>query len=160
VGRIDAPAFRIRIAMRLALTLALAAGAALAGAAHAVEVYKWKDSKGVVHYGDRPASGVAASVVNARDDEVDPDDAERARQRLSGSQEPLDEYPQEDEPPPSRMKHRASPRTPAPSGCAAAWQRYDAAQACFDRHRVAGGKGVTTGGTIVCKELPQPNCSR
>ena len=142
--------------MRLALTLALLAATALAGAAHAVDVYKWKDSKGVVHYGDRPASGAAASVVNARDDKVDPDDAERARQRLSdvqdGSQEDVEDEP--DQP-----RHSVA-RKPAPTGCAAAWQRYDAAQACFNANRAAGGKGVNATGAFVCKEVAQPSCAR
>lgn len=144
--------------MRLAFTLALLAGTVLAGAAQAVEIYKWKDSKGVVHYGDRPASGAAASLVNARDDKVDPDDAERARQRLSDAQDGQGDEPEADDEPVA--PHRTTARKPAPSSCAAAWQRYDAAQACFNANRVAGGKGVSTTGAIVCKEMPQPGCAR
>ena len=61
--------------MKPVTALVLAAGLALADTAFAVDVYKWKDSKGVVHYGDRPASGVAASTVSvpgggASDEEI------------------------------------------------------------------------------------------
>ena len=147
--------------MKAALILALVASAALAGAAHAVDVYKWKDSKGVVHYGDRPASGVAASLVSARDDKVDPDDTERARQRVSdvqdGTQDGTQDEESEDED--EEPRHTAA-RRPAPTGCAAAWQRYDAAQACFSANRAAGGKGVSTNGAAVCKEVAQPSCAR
>lgn len=31
---------------------------------------------------------------------------------------------------------------------------------CAGAHRVAGGKGVTGGGEIVCREVPQPSCAR
>ncbi len=139
---------------RLALAFVLAA--ALCSSAHAVDVYKWKDSKGVVHYGDRPASGAAASMVNARDDKVDPDDAERARQRLSDVQDGAEEETTDE---PEEPRHATS-RKPAASTCAAAWQRYDSAQACFNANRVAGGKGVTSNGSYVCKEVPQPGCAR
>ena len=145
--------------MRLAIPIALLAAATLAGAAHAVDVYKWKDSKGVVHYGDRPASGAAASVVTARDDRVDPDDVERAKQRLSDAQDNLGQTADEeiDEPPPVR---HAPARPAATTDCPTLWHRYAAAQACYDAHRVSGGKGVTAGGSAVCKEVPQPSCSR
>ena len=142
--------------MKVALILTLVASAALVGAAHAVDVYKWKDSQGVVHYGDRPASGAAASVVTARDDKVDPDDAERARQRLSDVQDGTQDDVEDE---PDQPRHTVA-RKQAPTGCAAAWQRYDAAQACFDAHRVAGGKGVSTTGTAVCKNVAQPSCAR
>ncbi len=143
--------------MKAAFILALVAGATLAGAAHAVDVYKWKDSKGVVHFGDRPASGAAASLVSARDDKVDPDDTERARQRVSDVQDGTQDDESEDES--DEARHAAS-RRPAPTGCAAAWQRYDAAQACFGANRAAGGKGVSTNGAAVCKEVVQPSCAR
>ncbi len=142
--------------MNHALASAIVLAATLCGSAHAVEVYKWKDSKGVVHYGDRPASGAAASLVNARDDAVDPDDAERARQRLSDVQDGADDETTDE---PEEPRHTTS-RRPAASTCAAAWQRYDTAQACFSANRVAGGKGVTSNGSYVCKEVPQPSCAR
>ena len=145
--------------MKPALASALVLAAALCGSAHAVDVYKWKDSKGVVHYGDRPASGAAASLVNARDDKVDPDDAERARQRLSDAQDGQDDESDTEEVEPEEPRQSTAHKH-ALSTCAAAWQRYDAAQACFNANRVAGGKGVTANGSYFCKEVPQPSCAR
>lgn len=101
--------------MRLVLALAsIIAGTAFAGAAHAVDVFKWKDSKGVVHYGDRPASGAAATVVNARDDRADPEDVERAKQRLSDAQDGSDAFTDDtdDEPRPRDTRPRARPPRP------------------------------------------------
>lgn len=39
------------------VSIALAAGLALAASAHAADVYKWTDDKGVVHYADAPPDG-------------------------------------------------------------------------------------------------------
>lgn len=132
--------------------------AALVGAAHAVDVYKWKDSKGVVHYGDRPASGVAASRVSVPDDEPDPDDVARAQQRLSDTQDRLQQDARDDVPvAPRRTVPRASSQ-PAAGSCAYKWQLYMQSQGCFDQHRVAGGKGVTRNGARVCPQIVQPDC--
>jgi hypothetical protein len=144
-------------AMKPALVLALVA-AALAGGAHAVDVYKWKDGKGVVHYGDRPASGASAARVSVRDDQVDPDDAARAQQRLSETQDRLQDEASSDEPemPP---RETVRPKAQADTGsCAYKWRLYMQSQGCFDSHRVAGGKGVTRNGARVCPQIVQPDC--
>jgi len=136
--------------------LALLATLALTTAAHAVDVYKWKDSKGVVHYGDRPASGVAAATVNVQGGGNSPEELEGAEARRQASRDKLDEeVPTDDDDAP-----RALPQRPAQSSCATAWKQYDAAQACFNRHRVINGKGVTDSGSAVCREMPQPSCAR
>ncbi len=135
------------------------AALALGGSAHAVDVWKWKDSKGVVHYGDRPASGVAASTVSVPGGGNSPEELEQAEASLAASRQKLAEPVR----PASSYRSRSrapSVQRPAQSSCAAAWSQYDAAQACFDAHRVAGGKGVTGGGEIVCREVPQPSCVR
>jgi hypothetical protein len=138
------------------LLAAVLAAAALAGGAHAVDVYKWKDSKGVVHYGDRPASGASAARVNVRDDQPDPDDVARAQQRLSDAQDRLQEDVQGDIPVAPR---RSVARPKADTGsCAYKWRLYMQSQGCFDQHRVAGGKGVTPGGAHVCPQIVQPDC--
>jgi hypothetical protein len=132
---------------------------ALCGSVHAVDVWKWTDSKGVVHYGDRPASGAAATTVSVPGGASSPEELAEAEASLEASREKLAEpvYPTNS----YRWKRRAQPSLPpAQSGCATAWAQYDAAQACFDAHRVAGGKGVTGGGDIVCREIPQPSCTR
>jgi len=138
--------------------LALIAALALAGAAHAVDVYKWTDSKGVVHYGDRPASGAAAATVNVQGGGNSPEEIEAAQASLEAAREKLDEPV-----PTERHRYYASRgirQKPAQGSCAAAWSQYDAAQACFNRHRVISGKGVTDSGTLACREMPQPSCAR
>jgi hypothetical protein len=133
--------------------------AVLAGGAHAVDVYKWKDSKGVVHYGDRPAAGASAATVSVRDDQPDPDDVAKAQQRLSEAQDRLSDDVGNDVPVAPRRSY-SRPRPAADTSCAATWQRYLSAQACFDSHRAANGKGVTGTGAAVCPQLAQPDCAR
>ena len=143
--------------MKHVFALALVACAALAGTAHAVDVYKWKDSKGVVHYGDRPASGVAARTLSVPDDALTPEDKEAASERLQQARDKLAEPMDDDEPvvaTPQRRKPAAS------SDCEEAWHRFDFAQACYARHRVANGKGVSPAGLALCRPMPQPSCMR
>ena len=143
--------------MKPLLAFALVA-AALAGGAHAVDVYKWTDSKGVVHYGDRPASGVSAAKVSVRDDQPDPEDVARAQQRLSETQDRLQEDANDDIPvAPRRPVPAAKPKADTGS-CAYKWQLYMQSQGCFDRNRVSGGKGVTRNGARVCPQIVQPDC--
>jgi hypothetical protein len=137
--------------------LALAA-AALCATAQAVDVYKWTDSKGVVHYGDRPASGVAASTVSVPGGGDSPEEQAAAEASLDAARNKL---AQPADPDVTYYRSRARvARKPADSSCAAAWSQYNAAQACFDANRAAGGKGVSGTGEIYCKELPQPTCTR
>ncbi len=144
--------------MKHALALALVACAALAGTARAVDVYKWKDSKGVVHYGDRPASGVAATTLTLPDDAVSPEDREAAGERLARAREKLAESTNDDDAP---VVAAPPPRKPASSpDCEEAWQRFDFAQACYNSHRVANGKGVSPAGLAQCRPMPQPSCAR
>ena len=139
--------------MKHALALAVAS-LALAGSALAVDVYKWKDDKGVVHYGDRPASGVAAKPVSMPDDALSADDEAAATERLERAREKLAEPTPDDEPvAPKRRK-------PVSSDCTEAWQRFDAAQACYASHRAANGKGVSAAGLALCRPMPQPTCER
>ena len=144
--------------MHPASPLALAAFAAtLCGAAHAVDVYKWKDSKGVVHYGDRPASGVAASMLNVPADELTPEDAAAANERLEQARAELAAQADDDlpvAPAPQRAKKAAS------YNCTEAWHRYEASQACYASHRVANGKGVSPIGLAQCLPVLPPTCER
>jgi hypothetical protein len=137
--------------------LAFALAAALAGGAHAVDVYKWRDARGVVHYGDRPAAGASAARLSVREDEPDPDDVARALRRLAEARDhPQDDAPEAPETPPA-----AAPRPKAPpdtGSCAYKWRLYMQSQGCFDQHRVAGGKGVTRNGARVCPQIVQPDC--
>jgi Domain of unknown function (DUF4124) len=142
--------------MKNALALLAAVAMTLAGAAHAVDVYKWTDSQGVVHYGDHPASGAAVSTVSVPGGEPSPRDVAAAQARLAADRAKL-EQPTAGS---SGDHSRASSAKPAESACATAWRQYDAAQACFDAHRAAGGKGINGAGGAACQELPQPSCTR
>ena len=143
--------------MKPVLAFALLA-AALAAPAHAVDVYKWKDSKGVIHYGDRPASGVTASTVSVQGGGDSEAEKAAAEASLEADRDKLNEIDYENS---WRWRERSQAvQRPAESGCAAAWRRYDSAQACFNAHRVAGGKGVTGSGAFYCNEVPQPSCTR
>lgn len=144
--------------MKLIPALPLAA-AALCGAAHAVDVYKWTDSKGVVHYGDHPASGVAASMVSVPGGGGSAEEEAAAQARLDAARAKLAQPAASSS---RRYRPRAQPvqQPSAAATCAAAWAQYAAAQACFDAHRVAEGKGVSEVGTVVCHDVPQPGCSR
>jgi len=144
--------------MKPAVVLAFIAAALGCGAAPAVDVYKWKDSKGVVHYGDRPASGAESATLRVPGGGNTPEEQAAAEASLEADRAQLQ---QTDD---SRLDHPGSRppagQRPAESACAAAWRQYDAAQACFNANRVAGGKGVSGYGAAVCKEVPQPSCSR
>jgi hypothetical protein len=143
--------------MKPVLALALAAGLALDGSASAVDVYKWKDAKGVVHYGDRPASGAAASTLSVPDDALSPEDEQVAGERLAQARARLAEQAATDVP-----VAVAAPRRQqvVSSGCAEAWGRFDDAQSCFASHRAANGKGVSPAGLAACRPMPQPTCAR
>ena len=143
--------------MKPAFALALAALAALCGAAHAVDVYKWKDSKGVVHYGDRPAAGVAATTLNVADSGLTPDEEAAASERLEQARAKLAEASGVDAP----AAPTAQPVKKAPSyNCTEAWARYEASQACYASHRVVNGKGVSNAGFTACWPVLQPTCER
>ena len=142
--------------MKPVLAAAIIACAALAGVARAVDVYKWKDRQGVVHYGDHPASGVAATRVELPDDAPSTEDAEAADDRLKRDRAQLAASA-----PDAPRPVAAPPRRKAVSyDCEQQWARYEASQACYINHRVAEGKGVSPAGIAQCRPLPQPSCER
>ena len=144
--------------MKLVFATALVAAAvALCGAARAVDVFKWKDSQGVVHYGDRPAAAASAVMLSVPGNDMTEEDEEAANERLDRAREKILEPSGDDYP--SRLA-RARPRTASAGGCAEAWRQYDQAAACFSAHRVAGGKGVDAYGSAVCRQVAQPTCAR
>ena len=133
------------------------AAVALCGAAQAVDVFKWKDSKGVVHYGDRPAAAASAVMLSVPGNDMTEEDEEAAYERLDRAREKILEPGDDDDR--SRLQP-ARPRPARSSGCAESWRQYDQAAACFSAHRVANGKGVNAYGSVVCKQVAQPTCAR
>ena len=144
--------------MKAALAAALAAVALLAGTAHAVDVYKWKDSKGVVHYGDRPPPDAAASTLDVPDDALSPEEAAAASERLERARAKLAEPAAVDAPAP--VVRKPAQKKPASYNCEQAWRRYEASQACYSNHRAADGKGVSPAGLALCRPMLQPTCER
>ena len=144
--------------MNPALAAVAAAAALLAGPAHAVDVYKWKDAKGVVHYGDRAPPGAAASTLEVPDDALSPADEAAAGERLERARAKLAE-PAPDEAPLPAVRQPAR-KPPASYDCEQSWRRYEASQACYQSHRAANGKGVSPTGLALCRPLPQPACER
>ena len=144
--------------MKAALAAALAAVALLAGTAHAVGVYKWKDSKGVVHYGDRPPPDAAATTLDVPDDALSADDEAAASERLERARAKLAEPLPVDAPAP--VVRRPAQKKPASYNCEQAWRHYEASQACYLNHRAADGKGVSPAGLALCRPMPQPACER
>jgi len=142
--------------MKSVFALAMAT-AALAGPADAVEVFKWTDKQGVVHYGDRPAPGAAADAIDVPDDRPGAYDAYKAQRRLDIAREYYQRSADVDQPR-ARPVQRRNPGVI--SGCAEAWQRYNAAQACFNRNRVMNGRGVSDTGVAYCAQVPQPSCTQ
>ena len=144
--------------MKPALAAAIAAIALLAGTAHAVDVYKWKDSKGEVHYGDRPPPDATASTLDVPDDALSPEEQAAADERLERARAKLAEPAPVDAPIP--VVRRPAQKKAASYNCEQSWRRYEASQACYSTHRVADGKGVSPAGMALCRPLLQPTCER
>ena len=143
--------------MKLALALVLASATLTAGAAHAVDVYKWKDSKGVVHYGDRPASGASSSLLQVQGSTMTDEEEEAASERLDQARAKLVEPSYGDD---TVVSYPTRVRKTDNGSCAESWRRYDEAEVCFNANRVAGGKGVSRSGQAYCKQVSQPTCAR
>ena len=147
---------------RAALACALLAGAGLAQAQTAIK--RWVDERGVVHYGDAvPAaqtrSGAEVSTVTPVP-AISTDDQTRARaqERLQAYREQMAQ--QNAAAAPASAASAATPPTgpnPNDNSCLAQWQRYDAAYACLDGHRAAGGV-VKPEALEKCPVLKQPDC--
>jgi len=144
--------------MKASLAAALAAVALLAGTAHAVDVYKWKDGKGVVHYGDRPPPDAAASTLDVPDDALSPEEQAAANERLGRARAKLAEPAPVDAPLP--VVRRPAQKKAASYNCEQSWRRYEASQACYANHRAADGKGVSPAGMALCRPVLQPTCER
>jgi hypothetical protein len=148
----------MKLILVLALATALATAAALPGAAAAVDVYKWTDAKGVVHYGDYPASGVTVTTVSVPGGGSSAQERAAAAASLDADRKKLQQAGARK---PSRAGYSPQPvQKTVESSCAASWREYDADQACFDANRNGGGRGVSERGAALCKEIPQPDCAR
>ena len=124
------------------------------------EVYRWKDSKGVIHFSDQPISTdpqVAKEVRVPRPNLANafkPNPNTSAAEEAEGPSEAPMTYSPLQSPPPSNgvaAKSKAS--------CEAKVAAFKASQACFAAcAKPNGGSGTNTAGCGHCAEQPMPQC--
>ncbi|MEP6503783.1 MAG: DUF4124 domain-containing protein [Betaproteobacteria bacterium] len=138
----------------------------LLASAQATDVFKWTDSQGVVHYGDRPpltnaGNAASAATLSVPDNALSDDEKRAAQQRLDDARDKISAPSYSSSNYAGRARGAAAVPVPAAANsCAAAWRAYDATAACFSRHRVSEGKGVDAVGLAYCTNVPQPTCAR
>jgi hypothetical protein len=152
----------------LALALSLAIGSA--GDALS-EVYRWKDSKGVVHFGDRPISTdprVVKEVVVPRPNLADafkPQPTEppvgpvESQPESSGNNPPTDpSLAQDSNQKPKQLEKGVAAQDEA--SCEAKLAAYQASLACFDACGTFNGSfsGRNNAGCEHCNEQTRPRC--
>ena len=104
---------------------------------------------GVVHYGDRPAAGVAVTTASVLSGGSSAQERATAASSLDADRRKLQQVNARG---PARAGSSAPPASqPVDSSCAASWRQYDADQACFDANRNGGGRGVSERGAAVCQ---------
>lgn len=129
----------------------------LAGASvHAAEVYRWKDERGRVHYGDTVPEGrkSSAKAVVMRDTTLTDSQKGEAAARLERDRATLKEAPAAQALPSSVSEAGRAP-TPQLSKCEAAWREFNDSYACFDPYRFGQGK-VRPEGYEKCKQVVRP----
>ena len=141
-------------------TSAIVLALLLAGASvHAAEVYRWKDEKGRVHYGDTVPEGRKSSArpVVVRDTTLTDSQKSEAAARLERDRATLNETPASQALPSSPPSVTAAGSAPTPqlSKCEAAWTEFNDSYACFDPHRFGQGK-VRPEGYEKCKQVVRP----
>ena len=125
---------------------------------NAPAIKRWVDERGVTHYGDalppQPVHDVTelpeAQQPSAADQARGQADLARYRQQMQAPPAP---------PPPPTA---SAPQPTQPSGkltCAQQWARYDAAYACMDPYRLAGG-GIRPEAFQKCPVVTEPGCAR
>lgn len=151
--------------VHLMLTMALVWGGGVAQA----EVYRWKDSNGQIHFGDRPdpTSQGAKKVVVPRPNlakglEITPPTASAGTTKAASDGEtdtsttpsPAAEGPK---PEPTPKRGIAAQRQ---NSCQAKWAAFEASAACFGAcgKNNGGGKTRNNAGCERCDETPMPNC--
>jgi len=148
----------------LLLHAALAAVlAALALPAGAQRIQRWVDPQGVVHFSDTPPSPNDASA-SAPVTQVTPAVAPLTAAQKAQADENMRKYQQELQPPPAPpaappASAAAGPALPQDNSCASQWARFNAAAACMNPYRLAGG-GVRPEAYQKCPQSPQPDCAQ
>lgn len=143
----------------LVLAIALVMGGSLAHA----EVYRWKDSNGQVHFGDRPdptlqgAKKVVVPSTNlAKSLEVVPKPTSAGTTRAGADATTGTSTT----PPPVAERPKLGIAAQRKDSCQAKWAAYEASAACFGACGSSNGMGRTrnNAGCEHCGEAPRPNC--
>ena len=147
--RATMPAMKPRNAWRawpaILLLAALPAGAQ--------QIKRWVDERGMVHYSDTAPASAPVTAIPSVPPLSDADKAQ-ADERMRQYREILAQPPA-----PAASAAPAPRAAPAPQddSCAGQWARYNAAYACMNPYRLAGG-GVRPEGFDKCPVVPQPSC--
>ena len=143
---------------RIALPLVLAALALPAGAQ---KIQRWVDAQGGVHFSDTPPSPSelpASSPVT----QVTPAVAPLTAAQKAQAEQNMQKYQQALTPPPpappASAASAAGPALPQDNSCASQWARFNAAYACMNPYRLAGG-GLRPEAAQKCPQVPQPDCA-
>lgn len=151
--------------VRLSLALALAVGG---GSVQSDEVYRWKDSKGQVHFGDRPdanGSHGAKKVVVPRPNlakglERPPPTAPAGSDPgASGGEAATPAVPPvAAERPPAQPAAKRGFAAQRQDSCQAKWAAFWDSAACFGACGKTSGLVRNNAGCEHCSEQPMPGC--
>lgn len=141
----------------------------LGGSVAHAEVYRWKDSNGQVHFGDRPdpiSQGAKKVVVPrpnlAKSLEVAPKPASAGttKAKSDGDTGPSTILPEAAERPKPEPTPKLGIAAQRKDSCQAKWAAYEASAACFGACGKSNGGGRTrnNAGCEHCAEAPRPNC--
>ncbi|MDR0457857.1 MAG: DUF4124 domain-containing protein [Burkholderiaceae bacterium] len=121
-------------------------------------ISRWVDAKGRVHYGDAlPPDAPEQTTEVGPIQSATPEQKEQADARMQQYRSYLN-------PPPAAAQADADHAPDAPrqpdddNSCAGQWARFNAAAACANQYRVAGG-GLKQDVAQHCPVVPQPQCA-
>jgi len=119
---------------------------------HAMDVYKWTDPNGQVHYADAVPEGKASAAkgISVKGGPVSEADRKAATERLARYRDDLLRASPEAAPVPA-----STPPKPSKTPCEEAWEAYNASYACFDPYRMGHGT-IRLEAFQSCKEVNRP----
>jgi len=141
------------------VALALAVGSG--GAAAQTEVYRWKDSSGKVHFGDRPDAGDARGARRVVVPAPNLADGLKARPAASAVEAAPAVAPPK--PPTRPVTASTAPRGVAAQqqdSCKAQWAAYNDSAACYESCGTTSRGGIRNNAACShCTDTPMPSCS-
>jgi hypothetical protein len=123
-------------------------------------INRWVDANGRVHYGDTlPANAPRQTTEVGPLESATPEQKAQAAAQVQQYRGYLDQS-RDDAPPHAAPSHAATEegQSPQDDSCAGQWARFNAAAACANQYRVAGG-GLKQDVAESCPVVPQPQCS-